>query len=549
MPKQLRFHNVTPSRISTPARIDNPRTISQSPLPIPQLPVAARVITPVKESTSQFWCGTNFNFDPTEKYEEGSGHYVFKNDKQEHEWVFYEDPKKMTTKYMITNIETCPDTKKPHQHIYCVFLERVGIISYLKKIMPTTHWEPRLGTHTVAKHYVQKPDINCHCKHCKEVVENFPDPPYGVIRSWEETGDDSDISDGKGTRTDWKHATKILEQEQDDYPLIEHGFGGIYYQYPKACEKILARMQKPRDPNIPVQVVVYWGKPGTNKSRLAFKNFPDAHRQSCANMKWWDRYKGHKQVVLEDFRGHYCKSSDLLVLFDRYPRTEEQKGIKGGIQMVVDTWIITSNKHPSTWYTNQEWNDDNPLRRRISSIIEVQMPPNQVVSVPVEYLYDHFTESLIAKSTGLPVQHHTVFNFGKEEMPIIPSASPKKRKQEPIVEKPVPVPKKLIPIQELSVFQGLDPFLQNFLNPVASPAKIIVEPLSDDTEEEYDFEDNRPPSPPPKQVIVNGKVLLEGDITEFGEAIRGEDIGTESDIDPNEKQEGDDSEDSFIDSE
>ncbi len=73
----------------------------------------------------------------------------------------------------------------------------------------------------------------------------------------------------------------------------------------------IERYQKP-------EVRWYWGATGTGKTRLAYEETTDPYTANLTG-QWWDGYDGHKHVIIDDFRGDFCKFRELLRIFDRYP--------------------------------------------------------------------------------------------------------------------------------------------------------------------------------------------------------------------------------------
>lgn len=68
-------------------------------------------------------------------------------------------------------------------------------------------------------------------------------------------------------------------------------------------------------------VRVYWGPPGTGKSRrAAFEGGEEAYwlNNTGGQVLWWDGYVDQKIVIIDDFYG-WMKHSDMLRVIDRYP--------------------------------------------------------------------------------------------------------------------------------------------------------------------------------------------------------------------------------------
>lgn len=115
---------------------------------------------------------------------------------------------------------------------------------------------------------------------------------------------------------------------------------------------------------IPVErkVYVYWGPTGSGKSRRAWEAAGMDAYPKDPNTKFWDGYRGHKNVVMDEFRGR-IDISHLLRWFDRYPVLVEQKG--SGCVLLAETIYITSNLKPEQWYPEADSATFNALLRRL----------------------------------------------------------------------------------------------------------------------------------------------------------------------------------------
>lgn len=139
----------------------------------------------------------------------------------------------------------------------------------------------------------------------------------------------------------------------DSYPAI------------RMAETILKYKEEPRTSKPFVRW--YWGASGTGKTRLAYEESDKDNRWiSGKNLKWFDGYDAHTNVIIDDFRGDFCTFHELLRLLDRYEIRVENKG--GSRQFKpVDIWI-TSCYPPDAVYATRE--DIEQLLRRIDVITE-----------------------------------------------------------------------------------------------------------------------------------------------------------------------------------
>lgn len=139
----------------------------------------------------------------------------------------------------------------------------------------------------------------------------------------------------------------------------------------RALERYQLLTTRPRD--WAVEVIVYWGPPGSGKSSRVAREAPGAYwvSRGNGNAAWYDGYDRHEDVVIDEFYGWI--SRDMMCrLCDRYPLTLQTKG--GTRQCQVRRVFITSNVHPSKW-----WRDIGlgAMERRITSV--------QYIDYSVEY--------------------------------------------------------------------------------------------------------------------------------------------------------------------
>jgi hypothetical protein len=111
------------------------------------------------------------------------------------------------------------------------------------------------------------------------------------------------------------------------------------------------------------EVHVFWGKSGTGKSRRAWSEAGlDAYPKD-PNTKFWDGYRGHEHVVIDEFRGR-IDVSHMLRWLDRYPVLVEVKG-SGAVLKAKKVWI-TSNLDPRHWYPDLDMDTQEALLRRLT---------------------------------------------------------------------------------------------------------------------------------------------------------------------------------------
>lgn len=108
---------------------------------------------------------------------------------------------------------------------------------------------------------------------------------------------------------------------------------------------------------------VFWGRTGTGKSRRAWEEAGlDAYPKNPRS-KFWDGYKSHKHVVMDEFRGG-IDIAYLLIWLDRYPVIVEIKG-SSVVLRATHIWI-TSNLDPRLWYPDADEETKEALLRRLN---------------------------------------------------------------------------------------------------------------------------------------------------------------------------------------
>ena len=143
-----------------------------------------------------------------------------------------------------------------------------------------------------------------------------------------------------------------------------------------------------------------FGDAGTGKSRRAYSMCPELYSKPPG--KWWDFYDSQTTVLLDDFSGRFVTFGDFKRWVDRYPLYVEFKG--GYLPLLATNWIITTNVHPSTWWSYQTTGEVGlkALYRRISRIEVFRSghPPQ---------VYDGVLaiESFRSSSSGLEDEHRS----------------------------------------------------------------------------------------------------------------------------------------------
>jgi len=216
------------------------------------------------------------------------------------------------------------------------------------------HWQPRMGSHSQAKHYCMKPVPNCTCKHCVEAVGQKLDGHW-------EHGSDVGIADGQGKRSDILACKEMLDNRATEQEVADAYFGTWSRNY-KAFERY-RRLKHGGARNWITRCTVYWGAPGIGKSKRArFEAGEGAYwlPQPEAGTVWWDSYDGQEVVVIDEFYG-WMKRIMMQRLCDSTPLLVPNKG--GYTPFLAKHIIVTSNQPPSQWWPTVGLG---PMERRLT---------------------------------------------------------------------------------------------------------------------------------------------------------------------------------------
>lgn len=252
------------------------------------------------------------------------------------------NPEKISTEalsYFIGQQEICPMTKKLHWQIYLELSNGKDIKWMKKHIHATGHFEPRKGSQTDAIKYCSKTDTRK--EGCKPIEIGKPHQ--------------------QGKRSDLDKVGQMINEGKTLKDIaIEHP--GTYIKFHKGLEKLKSIISPRR--SWKTELIIYWGKSGTGKSRKAWEEYPNAYSKDGS--KWWDGYNDQDVVIIDDFEGE-IPYREMLKITDRYPYRVQTKG--GYSELLVKKIIITSNKHPSEWFQRESITE---FERRIDTIKEFE---------------------------------------------------------------------------------------------------------------------------------------------------------------------------------
>ncbi len=160
----------------------------------------------------------------------------------------------------------------------------------------------------------------------------------------------------RGVGNDWEAVRNNAKRGRlDDIP------GDIYCRLYGNLKRIAVDHLEPI--GVERTIHVYWGRTGTGKSRRAWTEAGLGAFPKDPRTKFWDGYRGHEHVVIDEFRGG-IDIAHILRWLDRYPVIIEVKG-SSTILVAKQIWI-TSNLDPREWYPDLDDETKQALLRRMT---------------------------------------------------------------------------------------------------------------------------------------------------------------------------------------
>lgn len=131
----------------------------------------------------------------------------------------------------------------------------------------------------------------------------------------------------------------------------------FFHKYGRTLDRVEAVSLRARWRTEMTEGIWITGPPGSGKTHMAFEGYtPDTHYVKNVNEDWWDGYKGHPIVVINEFRGQ-IPFSELLDLVDKWPKTVKWR-CRESVPFLATKLIVTSVKTPKEVYRRQV--DDEP---------------------------------------------------------------------------------------------------------------------------------------------------------------------------------------------
>lgn len=271
-------------------------------------------------------------------------------------------------RYVCGQLEIAPETGNLHFQGYIQLLKSQRL-SWLKtNIHQTAHFEAQKARdNSLARDY------------CRKEETRAPDQDFiefGLFCA------------SKRSRTDLARIRDEIKKGTTHIKLIEE-LPETYGKYTRFVDRCFSLIKPPSNEE-GVKVILYFGEPGTGKTRKAFQEYPNLYCTPISNgALWLDGYDNQETTLLDDFSGALSRWSltETLRLLDRYSVLVPVKG--------AFTWwhpktiIVTTNIHPNRWYKwKNRQNQYYALHRRFHEVWYFPHDGEAEQQVPDEFFYD-----------------------------------------------------------------------------------------------------------------------------------------------------------------
>ncbi len=257
------------------------------------------------------------------------------------------DPK--IVRYCIYQREICPESKREHYQGYIEFFDNLRI-GQVKAVLGECHVEPRQGSRTQAREYARK----------EESAIPATQVEFGL---WNE---------------DASRKRKLCDILKEDITLddIAEQYPAIYVRHCRGLKDLFnRRLKRKAFAERKVTVVACIGPTCTGKTTWAHRQDVHLFSVPVAHKLWFDGYEGEKTILIDEFYGD-IRYDHLLRILRGFRIQVPYKG--GFVPAFWNKVIITSNKHPDSWYPKKGIVMTPALAARINEIRMFVVDPNYV---------------------------------------------------------------------------------------------------------------------------------------------------------------------------
>lgn len=250
------------------------------------------------------------------------------------------DEKELSTfscDYLIYGREIGDKKETPHLQGYCELNVKQRFKALKNSFIEGAHIEPRKGTQKQAIDYCKKDD--CYFE-------------FGERKK-------------QGVRNDIVSIKEYIETSsnpsvRDLIDTVE----GINFVSLRVFDRLIPIYEPYRD----WKPYIYWfyGASGAGKTKLAVAILGKDHFPMSYSSRFFNGYDAHPNVLFDDFRKNSISFNEFLRMTDRYKYICEVKG--GSRQFVPKLIVITSDEHPSDWWSG---NDLIQILRRVDTIYRI----------------------------------------------------------------------------------------------------------------------------------------------------------------------------------
>lgn len=200
-----------------------------------------------------------------------------------------------------------------------------------------------------------------------------------------------DINQCSSSRSDLREVAENVKKGKRIDEIFEDN-GSTFIQYHAGIKAAVALVEKKICPKVrEVTVSVYCGRAGTGKSHTAVEICNSLNieyyiaNSPQGGLVWWDLYEREQAIIIDDFKG-WIKPHDLFRILDKW---QFRLPVRGAVRYAFYTHVfITSNYHPTEWYSAEVVFEREALMRRLHNIhiygwdqTGERKPPDNVVIV------------------------------------------------------------------------------------------------------------------------------------------------------------------------